>query len=507
MPIRGRRSGARGQVLPIFAVGLIVFIGIAALVVDVGFIWMAHRHQQDAVDPAALAAARYIQPTADTAQMQQAACFYARENGYFERASDNSGCTPPNDGSGATLTVNYPPSRSAGQYAGHTGYVEVIISQPQRVSFAGVFGFTLFNVASEAVAAYDVGNSNSASLMALNPSNCPQGGGTVQGGANVHIFAATGVTGPGGYVQVDSNCSDGPADNICSTAGSSDGLTVGGQNATLTAPEIFVVGTCKQNNGNINGTVTEGASYVGDPLAGLGPPPMASTATACAGPKNTKPTTPAGAEGCSFSGGTTMTLSPGVYYGGWHIGGNNVNLTLEPGVYYIAGCGITQSGGTLTSAGGEVLIYSTDDPYYAAQCKAGTAPQQNSDCQGPVQLDASGSLVLSGLSRATECPGPLCPWAGLLLWQDGNGSASAQNSGVSIGGSTSLQISGTIYAPKTAVSLAGNNATTGCSGSGPYDCATVQIISDTWVITGGVDLEMPYDPSLLYQLPLKGLVR
>lgn len=506
------RSRQRGQVLPIFAVGLLVFIGVAALVIDLGFVWMAHRHQQDAADPGALAAARYIQPTADTSQMQQAACFYARQNGYFGHATNNSGCVPANDDNSATLTVNYPPSRSAGQYAGHTGYVEVIISQPQRVYFAGVFGFSLFNVTSEAVAAYDVGDSNSASLFALNPGNCPQGGGIIDGGAQVSIFPATGVTGPGGYVQVNSNCSDGTTDNICSTSGSSDGLSVGGSNASLSAPKIFVVGSCKQNNGTITGTITEGANYVGDPLAGLRPPPLGSPGTSCAGPHNNQPTTASGAEGCTFGNNTTITLNPGVYYGGWTIGGSNVNITLNPGIYYIAGGGIKQTGGTLTSAGGRVLIYSTDDPYYATACLNGTVGGgQANKCQGAINLGGATSLNLTGLDRNSPCPPATaagstgCPFGGLLIWQEGN--ASNPTAPVTVEGSSSLYLSGTIYAPKAQVKLTGSTATTGCTGTGPYDCAAIQIISDTWHIAGGTNLQMPYDPSQLYQLPLKGLVR
>ncbi len=70
-------------------------------------------------------------------------------------------------------------------------------------------------------------------------------------------------------------------------------------------------------------------------------------------------------------------------------------------------------------------------------------------------------------------------------------------------------LSGTIYAPGALVTITGNDVTTGCTADGDSntDCAAIQIISDTWKMAGGIDLEMPYDPSLLYQLPLKGLVR
>lgn len=513
--IQGRRAGQSGQILPIFAVGLLVFIGIAALVIDLGFVWMAHRHQQNAVDPGALAAARYIQPGPDMARMQQAACFYARQNGYFELATDNSGCIPANDTDGATLTVNYPPSRSAGQYAGHVGYVQIILSQPQQVFFAGVMGINQFQVTSEATAAYDVGNSNSASLMALNAANCPQGGGTITGGANVSIFEATGVTGAGGYVQVNSNCATGSPDNICATGSGQGGLNVNGT-SSLSAPEVYVVGTCTGG-----GTVTsptgsnplnEGAAYIGDPLAGLRPPPFPTGGTPCA-PGN-KLTTPAGAEGCKFVGGTPVLLSPGVYYGGWNIAGSNVQLNLNPGIYVIAGGGIKQSGGTLTSAGGRVLIYSTDDPYYSSPCLAGTATNANSQCQGPINLGGATSLNLTGLDPNAPCP-PVsavgatgCPLGGLLIWQEGRASGSANGTKITIEGSTSLYLSGTIYAPKTSVTITGNSVTTGCATtSTTYDCAAIQIISDTWTMAGGANLQMPYDPRQLYQLPLKGLVR
>jgi hypothetical protein len=505
-----RDAALHGQVLPIFALSLLMFIGIAALVIDLGFVWVAHRHQQDAVDPGALAAARYIEPTADTTKMQQAACFYARQNGYFDAATSNTGCIPTNDSQGTSLIVNYPPSIAAGQYAGHSGYVEVILTQPQRTFFAGIFGLSQLTITSEAVAAYDVGNSNSASLFALHPSNCPQGGGVIDGGAQVNIFPAPGVTGPGGYVQINSNCSDGTSDSICSTSGSQDGLTVGGSNASLTAPKIFIVGTCKQNNGTITGTVTEGANYVGDPLAGLRPPTFPAGGTACA-PGN-KLTTAAGAEGCKFTGGSTVTLDPGTYYGGWSIQGSNVKITLNPGIYVIAGGGISQTGGSLSSAGGRVLIYSTDDPAYAAACANGTVGGgQATKCQGAINLGGAISLNLTGLDRNTPCPPETaagsagCPFGGLLIWQEGH--ASNPTAPVTVEGSSSLYLTGTIYAPKANVKLTGSSVTTGCTASGGnYDCAAIQIISDTWNIHGGANLQMPYDPKNLYQLPLKGLV-
>src|SRR5439155_11744095 len=88
-----RSGGQRGQVLVIFAGGLVALLAIAALVIDIGFVFMIHRQEQNAADPGALAAARYIRypgPTVDMTKMWQAACFYARQNGHFKFATDNS---------------------------------------------------------------------------------------------------------------------------------------------------------------------------------------------------------------------------------------------------------------------------------------------------------------------------------------------------------------------------------------------------------------------------------
>ncbi len=51
---------SRGQVLLIAVAAMIVLIAIAAVAIDLGFSWMLHRQEQDAADPAALAAARFI---------------------------------------------------------------------------------------------------------------------------------------------------------------------------------------------------------------------------------------------------------------------------------------------------------------------------------------------------------------------------------------------------------------------------------------------------------------
>jgi hypothetical protein len=78
---------------------------------------------------------------------------------------------------------------------------------------------------------------------------------------------------------------------------------------------------------------------------------------------------------------------------------------------------------------------------------------------------------------------------------------------VQLGGQSSTVLAGTIYAPKSEVDITGGSSTTGCTSGPTAGCLSIQIISWTWKITGGGLLEMPYDPTQLYQLDQRGLVQ
>jgi hypothetical protein len=477
------RSEERGQVLVILIGVLFVFVAIAAIAVDLGFAFMIRRQEQNAADPAAIAAARYIRPTstsgADVPGMQAAACLYVRQNGFFPSATSNTGCIPANDPDGTTLTVNYPPGPSAGRFAGTDGFVEVIVSRPHRLFFGGLLAFPQITITSSAVAAFSNGNSNSSSLIALDPTGCGAvGGGHIHGTGTINIHPLPGVT-SGGFVQVNSNCSSGAPDNVCSPSGG--GLKVDSNASTFIAPHTYVVGSCQATSGTVS-DLTEGAAYVGDPLAELPAPRLADYSAAKCLPSDPQPLQP-GDGGCRFSN-TTVTLQPGIYYGGWEIR-NNVALTLSPGLYIFAGGGVRlNAGSTITSVQGgvgvpaPVMFFNTDDP-------------STQSGQANVDFTATSTLLLRPIATG--------PYKNILIWNDGNGS----NPGASItlGGQTTFDIAGTIYNPKGDVVLEGG------SGIGsPTNRAAIQIISWTWNIGGNAVLDMPYDPAGLYQLDQKGLV-
>lgn len=503
----------RGQTLVVFTGAIVLLLLIGALVVDLGFVFLVRRHQQDAADPGALAAARYIAPAPADAtrvgQMWTAACFYAVENGLKPtRTSDNGACDPGGATDGSTITVHYPPSQSAGApYAGNPSYVEVAISQRNTSLFAGVAGIPGFTVTTAAVAAFDTGTAGSSSLIALNPTLCQSGkvNGGAGGSGGIYIHQATGVTGPGGYIQVNSNCGAMPTPDDACTNGNSGAFFVNGS-GYVTAPALYVQGDCVTKGGPTVtiGTIDEGAAYVGDPYALLRPPsPGDLPAQGCPSGGTSDATNP---KTCKLSG--NQNLQPGTYYGGWNIGSPGTSITLEPGIYIMAGGGITQTGGTLTSASGRVMIFSTDaSPAFRSACLAGGGSAAG--CQGDINLAGQGTLNLTGLDRNTGClpyGTSTCPYGGMLVWQDAHGSGPATGKAdVNLGGGVSFYISGTIYSAGGDVDILGNGISSGCTSG--TNCAAVQIVADTFQVGGAAVLDMPYDPNNFVNIPMKGLVK
>ena len=131
---------------------MVVLIAIAAIVIDLGFSWMLHRHEINAVDPAAIAAARWLRdpvtgkPTVNMPAMEADACFYVQQNGFFETDTDCTAALASGD-----LQVHTPPI--SGDYVGRTGFVQVIIRASHPLFFGRIFGSDTAEVASAAVAA------------------------------------------------------------------------------------------------------------------------------------------------------------------------------------------------------------------------------------------------------------------------------------------------------------------------------------------------------------------
>jgi hypothetical protein len=489
---------------------MLTLLAIGALVLDLGLSWMLNRHEQNAADPAALAAARWI-PKYDATGlamygpsgpdevsppglMWQEACAVAIQNGFFAEAklqtNPTQHCTSDMDGDrGARLTVNYPPAISTGAFATQ-GYVQVVIEGTHPSFFARIFGQANADVAASAVAKYDLDSgANAFSIRVLDPGNtCSAFKVTGSGAGNTKVVVD-------GAIHVNSTCgsSDTTGSGVCESE-SSSALFIQGGGSIDAGDKVYVAGNCKGAADAITppGQLVEGAARLPDPYTELRPPRFDELpAGVCNGEVSLPSST-----GCDIK--TDQTLSPGVYYGGWKITKPSTDLKLLPGAYIIAGGGIVQNGGTISSIAdpttGEpaaVLLYSTDNPNYAAACQA--AWTNSSRCQNGMNLNSADSVDLQGITSGR--------WKGMLLWQDERGSCPTSTSqcALQVGSQDSLTISGTIYAPDQEVIFDGGSTGTGV--------ATVQIMSWHLTLTGGSQITMPYDPSAILDLSGRGLVQ
>lgn len=490
---RLRDSSANGQVLPLFAFGLVVLFLFAALVLDVGQSLFDKRKQQDAADAAALAGARWV---------TDSGCFTAPSNGNCPNAVQAAMAIATKHGyAPSQVQINIPPT-NASRFAGARGHIQVVINSTRPSWFAGVAGLTSFNVSALAVAANTTGYSLPYSFLALNPSCASGSNSTVTGNGTVTV---------GGAIQVNTTgCNQGAFKVGGGGTNTVSVTSAGGCNVTGTA--VTTGGSAV----SCPGPPTQGAPFIPDPLSDLevdlttlaaAPAvqvlaPVGQTMpnnSFCPGTSNAGSVTSPkkcqlGMVGPSSTTVTTLLLSPGIYYGGLDVQypptGKTLNVYLLPGIYAFAGGGFSPSGNgngifnlrTVVSAGdlsfgGGVLLYNTDHPLCATT---------GAGCIGAVSVTGgAGSLQLK--------PYQFDPYKNLLLYQDRNAS---NQPAISITGQGTFDVSGTIYAPKANVKVAG-------SGSG----VSAQIIAYTFDVTGGGALNVTYNADGVYKLNGLGLVQ
>jgi Flp pilus assembly protein TadG len=491
-----RRRIERGQVLVIFAGGLIAFLAIAALVFDIGQNLYERRMQQDAADAAALAGARYMNQPACKASSTVATCPDAVAAALSLATTHGFDATE--------VTINIPPDSTAQpQFRGAAGHIQVQITETRASYFAGVIGMTTFRISSQGVAANRDHYSLPYSFLSLNATAC--GAGKIGGNGSVTVQAP---------IMVDSTCN------------TSGALQFDGTNATITAPTCSTAGTHKVNGNPLNVSCTtyeDGVPPVPDPLGGLqGPtiggssvpyPPTAPTITGSGSnvPKNGCPgsgsvATAVDPKGCDiqYNNPKIVRIYPGVYYGGLKLrqtsAPNTLVVYMEPGIYYMAGGGFEVRGPVVlrtvnaggTTLGGGVLIYNTDDAQYRTQCASNTAP--GGACLKAIDFQSTDGSDIDLL------PYELAPYENLLFFQDRNAvpAGGGQQPATSIEGRATMSLSGTIYLPKADFNYAGN---------GNGEILNAQVICDEFSITGNGTLSITYDPDEVFQFHSIGLVQ
>lgn len=143
------RRGETGQVLVIFALGSLVFLGMLALAIDVGTMYVERRQAQNAADATALVGAQHStgglpQPAIAASSAVAAAREYAVRNGFSTSVLAGNGVW---DGE---VWVSSPPQ--SGAFAGDTSCIEVAIRKSRDSLFGGILGVAGLNVTARAVA-------------------------------------------------------------------------------------------------------------------------------------------------------------------------------------------------------------------------------------------------------------------------------------------------------------------------------------------------------------------
>jgi len=285
----------RGTVAAMTALLMPAVIGVLAVALDGGLLYLQRRQAQSIADAAALAGAYAFYNGSNFSTAQSSAIAIAAQNGITISGSQ----------------ITQPQS----------GYVAASVTSTKPRYFSSIWGSGTMSAVASATA---LGASNTpystAAILVLNSA-----------GSSVTLSGTTSVSAVGGSVVVDSNS----AASILSSGSPS-----------ITTPVLDLSGGTQYSGTNPNkATVTNtGQTSTPDPLASISAP-------------STSGLTVQSSSTVSVSGSSSKTLNPGIYDGGISMSGSS-SVTLNPGVYYINGGGISMSGSASITGNG-VFIYNT----------------------------------------------------------------------------------------------------------------------------------------------------
>lgn len=477
-----RQSDDRGQVIVLFAGGLVTLLIIAALAFDVGMVLVERRDEQNAADAAALAGARFVL-TSET-DARDAARRIADLNGFDD--------ADPNE----VVNIYIPPIHGPLIYR-QEGFIEVQIEATRPSIFGGIIGRAVWPVGAYAIATNRQNLIFTFSMMALDPTACK----AIQVSGAGEIVAA-------GSIQSNSSgeeCLPG-AISFSRTGGST--ITVGADVYCRAVGEIQ-----DQGSGNMGQCIPAPNSFaLPDPLRNVPAPTKPGLAAALA-PVGHSLATPKGCPGslttfatetspatCDPGAGKpsptyrgkAWVMFPGLYPGGISVT-NDAIVYLMPGIYWIGGGGLNvQTGASIMTVatapttvadatwGGGVMIYNSSLP---------------SSPGGVINLNSSSATMQLKPLQATS-PDPNAIYNNIVIFQDRTLDISGDD--VTLNGATSVaRVDGMVYVPSGDVKLNGNAGT----------LTVGQIVANTYKIDGGGGrIEVTYDDLYPSVIVAAGLV-
>jgi Flp pilus assembly protein TadG len=452
----------RGVIAVMFALLLVLMLGIMALVIDLGNARQQRRVAQSSADSAALAGGEAIESGMDRGAGTIPWSTVVTQIKAYAKANDNIptsawvGCADPgklayrpdstNNNACISATTSAFPAPSSTSVGNNINYLRVRLpSSTVKSYFAKALGQNDLTVGASSTAkvVFTVTSSQTTALAAGGP-------------CALCILSPTGLTLDGQNGDVTITDGNVIVNSTASTAASLNPnghvkiTTVGG---SIGGPGSCAPSSCNNFSGagfspawSLQGTVT-------DPLATL---PQCGSGSP--GTTNYCPTT------TRSQGSNGSTLQPGIYE---TLSGSH---TLSPGVYVITG-GITLNGNDLIQGDGVMLYFACSN--YPSPCPAkGTV---TSTVRSGITATGNGALRLTGI-RQSDCTADanLCPYIGMMSFADRSNDATQtwRGNGTNENGQAS-GLSGTIYAKAGEMDLRGNG----------YQMAS-QIIVDRFTMKG-----------------------
>ena len=393
------------------ALSMGVLLGICALAIDSGYLYLLKNRLQATADAAALAGASQLPIASD---VRTVATDFAGKN----MAVATHGSVLANgdvvlghwDAEARTFT----PAGNPINAVRVTTKRSTANNNPAELSFARFLGFDEVNLETVAVAWPGPDLDDQTCILSLEltlPSAITVSGGGVNldlGGCGISINS----TDPTKAIEVSTSSDSITAGKICVKGG----MLNGGGMPILNpdgAPDPTVI--------------EEGCDPPPDPLAGLAPPSN---------------------PGCNsfddsvLAGSGDVTLYPGTYCGGINISGSGPSsgsprtITFQPGEYIIAGGGFLVGGSDIILNGDGVVFYNTDN-----------------------NPDPCGQIDFSGSNNTVNFSAPLTgAYAGVLFFQDPSPSTDCSGVKFMVAGTTTANMDGVLYFPNHLVQYSGTVA-------------------------------------------------
>ncbi len=433
-PSRADRS--RGQILPFFAISLVVLMAMGALLLDGAQALTVRRRLQDAADAASLAAANVVRV------------------GAVKGCSATAGPPPGTPRSAvvaaaqASVAANlpwYPQGNVAVTCpSGYANYaVRVNLATTSPTFLGGVIGRTNMAVGAAGTAMNGGLTAVKYSVVVLDPSNPSW---TKLNGCPAVLFSGGPTVTFDGTLQINSAC----------LANNNGALGTNGNAAQLTVANganVRIVGDYVPGALTISPAPLVHQLVVDDPLAKMTPLQTASMTV-----RATSKTT--------FTNGTHL-LEPGIYRGGIQLKAQAVAF-LHPGIYVMDGGGF--------DLGAQSSIYSipssktsTSDATWATDCPVATCGVLiynggMTSSLGQFTAGGGATIMLRPFQPTFDTTTPATEeYENLLFWQAPTPvpTSTYQQPPVALQGGGLVNLSGTVYAPSAAVEMGGNAGGTG----------------------------------------------